>query len=386
MEVENHARRNPWSVGETPHEHAAQWAPTGEDPRRNNLKVLKGHRGDKLIGEAAKVKQQLMKWIREDEKAKAWACIHAVIMSFIGILFFLSEVMVWFYPWRRYLWLSIALFLVFLVVLPALIIYYGMRKKDKRQWIILMGFLCIVVALIGIIFGFFMYYKHLVYYLRYKEMRSYSNVAGGEAPSQFGDGSMFLFTQYTRLDVMRSVGFKSKWDGNTYCVAPVVDSDMTNADEINFWAVGENCCLARGEFICEDAEDPTTMSALVVLEPTDVVRPMMQWAVAGSVFPKFENAIKLQESAYATRSAQEPKLLYWVKDPISKQDSFYYTAKNITIWTTVLLWVFLLFTCYIICYKWRWIRPRNDKRMDPAEQSLQAQAAEGATTYGLVAG
>merc|ERR1719183_2256106 len=90
-----------------------------------------------------------------------------------------------------------------------------------------------------------MYYKHLVYYLRYTEMRTYSNVGGSQGVTQFNDGSMFLFTQDSRLDVLRSVGYKSRWTGQTYCVAPVVDSTMTNANHINFWAVGEDCCLAR---------------------------------------------------------------------------------------------------------------------------------------------
>jgi len=220
-----------------------------------------------------------------------------------------------------------------------------------------------------------MYFQHLVYYQRYLEMRTYSNVGGSQSSSQFNDGSMFLFTQDTRLDVMRSVGYKSRWTGETYCVSPVVDSTMTNANEISFWAVGTNCCMARGEFVCEDASDAKTMSALVVLEPEDVVRPFMRWAVAGSVYPRYERSIKLQEAAYAVRAAKKIKMLYWVKDPIQKQNSFYDTAKSTTITFAVLLWVFLLFLSYFICYKCRWVRPRQDKRLEGAATPLNQGTA-----------
>lgn len=330
-----------------------------------------------MLGEAAKVKGQLMKWVREDEKAKAWAAIHAFIMSFVCIAFFIVMLLMWFVVYHKSFGGSVAMLVGCLAVSGGICIY-GTRNRDQRGWIIVMGCLCAVVTFIGLVFGFFMYFRFLVYYQRYQEMRTYSNVGGSQGANQFTDGSMFLFTQDTRLDVMRSVGYKSRFTGETYCVAPVVDSTMTNADNINFWAVGPNCCLARGEFVCNDAMDPKTMSALVVLEPEDVVRPFMKWAVAGSVYPRYERSIKLQEAAYATRQARTIKMLYWVKDPIAKQNSFYYEARNIAVWFTVVLWVFLLLVSYIICMQWRWMKPRADKRMQ-AGASTPLTAATATT-------
>lgn len=314
------------------------------------------------MGEAAKVKGTLMKWAREDEKAKAWAAIHAVIMSLLCMLFFASMLLMWFKVFHKSFGWSVVIFIVCLFASSGIAIF-GARKRDQRMWILITGFLCALVTFIGLFFGFSMYYRHLVYYRRYMEMRTYSNVGGSQATSQFNDGSMFLFTQDTRLDVMRSVGYKSRWTGQTYCVAPVVDSTMTSANQINFWAVGENCCLARGEFVCGDAEDAQTMSALVVLEPEDVVRPFMRWAVAGSVYPRYLRSINLQESAYATRAAQNIKMLYWSKDPISLQNAYYDEAKNTTITTGFILWLVLLFLSYFISYKFRWVKPRADKRL-----------------------
>lgn len=297
----------PWNCGETPDDHAALWPPADMD-KNPNRKVKR--KNDKLMQEANKIKGQLMKWVREDEKAKAWAAIHAVIMSFTCIAFFTVMMITWFHVYHNSMGWSIFIFVMCLLA-ATIIAVFGAKKRSERMWVMILGFLCAAVVFISLIWGFQMYYKHLVYYERYMEMRSYSNVGGSQQTTGFSDGSMFLFTQDTRLDVMRSVGFKSRWTGETYCVAPVVDSTMSAANPVNWWAIGPNCCLARGEFVCDDAEDPNTMSALVVLEPEDVVRPYMKWAVSGASYPRYIRAIHLEEAAFATRAAKNLKLLYW---------------------------------------------------------------------------
>merc|ERR550537_176838 len=283
-------------------------------------------------------------------------------MSFTCMAFFTTIMIMWFHVYHNSMGWSIFI-LVLCLLAATLLIVFGAKKRSERMWVMIMGFLCLIVTFFSLIWGFNMYYKHLVYYERYMEMRSYSNVGGSQLTSGFNDGSMFLFTQDTRLDVMRSVGFRSRWTGETYCVAPVVDSTMSAANPVNWWAIGSNCCLARGEFVCDDAEDPQTMSALVVLEPEDVVRDYMKWAVSGASYPRYIRAIHLEEAAFATRAAKNIKLLYWVKDPIQKQNSFWDDAKYKTIWCGVILWLALLFTGYWICYKWRWVKPRADKRL-----------------------
>jgi len=366
MEFEDHVRRMPWTVGETPYDHTSLWPPVGEDPS-NKKRAPKVRGGDKLMGEATKVKGVMAKWMRLDEQAKAWAVIHGVIMSFVSIFFFIVMLTMWFRVYHNSFGWSVAILLLCLVA-SAGIAWWGSKRGPQRRWIVFLGCLCALMTFVGLIFGFFMYFKFLVYYQKYLELRTYSNVGGSQGATGFNDASMFLFTQDTRLDVMRSVGYKSRWTGKTYCVAPVVDSTMTNANPINFWAVGEGCCLARGEYMCDDAHDPKTMSALVVLEPEDVVRPFMRWAVSGSVYPRYERSIKLQEASYAVRAAKRIKMLYWVKDPIAKQNSFYNEAKINAILSTVILWFCLLFFSVVFCYIYRPIPTRHDKRLaDPTQ-------------------
>lgn len=351
----------PWDAGETPHDHALYYPSRDQDPRKK-LKAARGGKKDAIVAEAGKIKGSMMKYLKEDETARAWAAIHGLIMSLVCITFFIVMMLMWFFVFRHLFVLSVVIFLACLAA-AAGIAFYGSKKADERYWIVIMGCASAVVTLLGLFVGFFLYYRLIVYYDRYVEMRTYSNVGGSQGVSQFSNASMFTFTKDSRLDVMRAVGYKSRWTGEVYCVAPVVDSTMTSADSINFWAVGENCCLARGAFECEDAQDSSVLSALVMLEPEDVVRPFMRWAVAGNVYPRYERSIKLQEAAYATRAATNIRMLYWVKDPIAKQNSFHDKAVDIAVLITVILWLILLVGGYFVCMSYRWLRPRADKRL-----------------------
>lgn len=242
--------------------------------------------------------------------------------------------------------------LAFLVLSSAALVLVGRgRSTMRRSWMLFAGLLCFEATVAALMVGFRCYFGNLVYYHRYKDMRTYSNVGASQPASSFNDANMFLFTEDTRIDPLRSVGYQSRWTGDTYCAAPIIDSTMDSANDIFFWAVGENCCLARSEYDCDDAKAENVRSALVVLEPEDIVRPFMRWAVAGSIYPKFENSIKLQEATYQTKAAKKIKLVRWSKDPIALQESFYYKAmKQACGWGLVLLFA-LTAQAWIIAFR-----------------------------------
>lgn len=310
--------------------------------------------------------KKFMKWVLKEEQDKAWAVMHALLCTFIALCFFIMMCITWFHFYHKSFAASVGIFLG-LLVLAGLIILVGsgngIISYKQRKWVVCLGIVCIVVTVLGCVFGFIMYFQYLAYYYRYMEMRTYTNVGAVQPVTAFNDGDMFLFTQDTRLDVMRSIGHRSKYSGNDMCVAPLVDSTMSNVNYINFWAAGDNCCLARSQFMCDDAKDPTTMSALVMLEPDEVVRPFMRWAVRSSVYPRYINAIKQQEAAYATRAADKIRLVYWVKDPIAKRDSFYYDARTKAYWFTFFLGLALLVITYSFCYYFRDQKATDDQHV-----------------------
>lgn len=259
-------------------------------------------------------------------KTAAWS----TGLALAAMVAYIVMILMWFLVYyKSFSWTV----LVFVLLLVASVIMVISSQKNvtgiERRWLFWLGVLFGQSAVIGLIVGFFLYFSNLVYYWRYQDLRTYTNVAASQQAYAFNDGGMLLWTEDTRIDVMRSVGYKSRWDGETYCVAPIVDSTMTSANPINYYAVGMNCCNARAQFECDEASDLTTRSALVILEPDDIVRPYMQWAVAGATFPRYENAIRLQESTYFTRASQQGlKFVRWTKDPIALKDSFYEAARK----------------------------------------------------------
>jgi hypothetical protein len=330
----------------------------------------------------------LMKWIHKEEQDKAWAVLHCLLCTAVALAFFFAMIYVWFAIYHTTFFWSV--FILFVLILIACVIILfgsgnGKLTYKQRKWVVCLGITCILTTILGTVLGFIMYFQYLAYYFRYLEMRAYTNVGASQAVSSFNDGDMFLFTMDTRLDVMRSIGHRSKYSGNDMCVAPLVDKTMSNVNPINFWAAGDNCCLARSQFMCDDAKDANAMSALVMLEPDEVVRPFMTWAVRGAVYPRYVNAIMQQESAYATRAADKIRLVYWVKDPIAKRDSFYYDARRRVMWFGLILCLCLLVVTYAYCYYFRDQKALNDqhvmqefvKQKNEEKKVKRAQAGQG---------
>lgn len=308
---------------------------TAQDSLRQHRarQAVLGERDNLLKG--ANKRTTIDKFIPSDGKDQARAALITLGLATVGLIPYMVMVLMWFFKYHKSFANTLVAFVLLLVVAVGMVV--GSRKRAlgrDRQWLWWLGLLWGQATIVGAVLGFFCYFRHLAYYWKYEEMRTYTNVAASQDAAAFGDGSMFLFTEDTRLDFMRSVGYRSRWTGGTYCAAPIVDSTMNNAQDIFYWAIGEECCNPRAEFHCDDAEDFQTRSALVVLEPEDVVRPFMRWAVQGASYPKYEEAIKLQEATYFTKAALRPKLIRWSRDPIAMKDAYYWSAATACGWVS----------------------------------------------------
>lgn len=294
----------------------------------------------------------MQKFLPSDGKDRARALLITLALVMPGMIGYMVMTLMWFYVYRYSLPDTVVAF-VALVIASVLCAVLSTKKamgKD-RPWLWWIGALNLVGTFVALVIGFFLYFRFLCYYWKYSEMRTYTNVAAAQDGSAFKDGNMILFTMDTRLDSQRSVGYKSRWTGQTYCAAPIVDSTMSNGADISYWAIGTDCCTPRAEFHCDDAGDFTTRSALIVLEPHDVVRPIMRWAVRGAAYPHYREALKLQESTYFTKAARTPTLVYWTKDPIAKKDEFFERAKSICIWLTVIYTLLVVGFGYFVAWR-----------------------------------
>lgn len=128
------------------------------------------------------------------------------------------------------------------------------------------------------------------------DSNTYVNVLPSEPAIAFADGGKFVFADGSRIDNSRALGYR---DGETFCVAPVID-DAVEPAAIQYWAVGKDCCTARGSFECDDAWNAKAHSGI---------------KVADSAGAKFAAALRMAEVAYSITSAEKPLLVRWVVDP-----------------------------------------------------------------------
>jgi len=324
---------------------------TADAVRMQKARMAVAGERDKLLKRADR-RLDLTKYLHNDGKERARAIVVTACFSLFGMMPYASILWIWFAMYHETFAQSAVLAVLLFVV--GFLFLAGSTKRamgKDRPWMWWFGLVWLQAAAAGFVFGFFLYFRSMAFYWRHEQMRTYTNVAGAQAADAFGDGSMFLFTQDTNLDASRAVGYKSKWTGETYCVAPIVDPSMNQASAINYWAVGLNCCTPRGEFHCGDSHDFTTRSGLRKLEPDEVARPWMQWAMQGNTYSKYMEAVRLQTASFFTTSARMPTLLLWSKDPIALKESYYTDARDMCIHASLVYFAIVAIGCYQIAWK-----------------------------------
>lgn len=188
---------------------------------------------------------------------------------------------------------------------------------SRRAWVRQLGNMCMVVFLLGVLGCMWNEFEHMVYFRTYSSMRLYTNVQPTVSAVRYLDAGAVFFSGDTSVDKTRGRAFKSfEKPGMTFCVAPIIDSTLTAADEIGFWAVGTNCCAKMATFGCDSANDGSTKSAVVVLPPEEV---LPSWVVSMGIgdnhYKDYLQALKLSSATFGTMPAKEVRLMRWIKNP-----------------------------------------------------------------------
>lgn len=265
--------------------------------------------------------------VEAKDEGRFWI-VHATLTIFVPFVFF--TVMLG-SMWEYFHGETLKLVFIFgFLVLASTLFFF--TAKNKKAYLVRLCVLCLVGTLVATCVGFYIYYKYMVFWHAYGELRSYTNVAASQDSAQFADAGMLLFTSDTQVDTTRAVGYKDAESGSTLCVAPVVDGSMTQTDEISFWAVGTNCCEPRGHFACDGATNGEARSALLYLDADMLVSEGMQpvlEALRGTSRPAaYASAILLDQAAFATVPAKELRFLRWTSDPMALREV--YRAEGLT--------------------------------------------------------
>lgn len=189
------------------------------------------------------------------------------------------------------------------------------------------SFLGLEATISGAIFGTAMYGMYTSQYLSLQTRATYANVPPTASALSREDGGTISFTAETQLDLNRVLGHM---DGkNVYCVAPIVDDSM--ATEVNFWAVGKDCCHQRSNFDCGDARDSVAKAGLVYQDSS-------QW-FAPHDRAKYAAAARQAAATYSLAIPDEPVFLTWARDPESTEEA---------LWDQGTLWLFITISLYLV--------------------------------------
>lgn len=171
---------------------------------------------------------------------------------------------------------------------------------------------CFIAIFIGILCGGYAREVFLADAFTIALGRTYSDILASSRAAAYADAGALQFADTSTVDASRSVGFQ---DGRTYCAAPVVDSGDEQTQTIGFWAVGLDCCNARGDFLCGDAGDKEANGGVVLAE--------------GSLDRTMQGFLRAVNQSVAVSGLileDHPLLIQWAKDPGHEQRVFMLSA------------------------------------------------------------
>lgn len=175
----------------------------------------------------------------------------------------------------------------------------GLYMVSRRLAHLALGFLCLSACVIGLLLGVLVHESYMGEHSRLQRGARYSNVQPAELATSHADAVFLSFSIGSAIDTTRAVGFKQSDD--VYCAAPILDG--TEADSnVQYWAVGVNCCLERGDFECDDAKNPKAHGGIVLSEDDEDME-------------HYKSAIDEVEEAHGLVAPKTALFLRWTFDP-----------------------------------------------------------------------
>lgn len=202
-------------------------------------------------------------------------------------------------------------------IVCAELVFCALLLLSRKAWVRQLGQMAALVVCAGAVAGLWNEYSNMVYYHKYKALNEYSNVLPTASINTILDGGVLYFSTSTVIDTQKAAAFKSFTSpGKTFCVAPVLDDTYTPTLEVGVWAVGVNCCGERASFMCDDTDDASSKSGVVLLPAEDV---LPEWAISlglgANNFDDYLGAIKLAAAAFGTSVAAEVRMVHWIANP-----------------------------------------------------------------------
>jgi hypothetical protein len=206
----------------------------------------------------------------------------------------------------------IALFFAFACLSEALYLFYVRRRLTKEA----LGFaVCALAIIAGAVVGTSLHLTKLVDYFPYEQRRHYTNVAPDEKAASHSDASVLVFMEGARPDPSRAMGYLR--GGHRYCVAPIAleagYSDEELSSNVQYWAVGKDCCMGNKGFVCDDATNTKARAGLVKSEKMGV-DGMFEGIMSSNEMAYYEKAVLMTMAKFDLESPEERLYVRFVED------------------------------------------------------------------------
>merc|ERR1719379_1334624 len=172
---------------------------------------------------------------------------------------------------------------------------------------------CIVACAMSIAVGAYGYEHFLSEYRRLGRGAVYFNVVPTENAVSKTDAAAIVFAPGTGVDASRTFGFADALEdvGRTFCVAPISHTQAAQEDQVQYWAVGHDCCHERGYFDCGQASVEGVHAGIVLDQ-------------AGHAQSGFRRAVAAAEQAHGLASGPDALLLRWVAEPVEYRNGLWW--------------------------------------------------------------
>mmetsp|Transcript_34274 Transcript_34274/g.72965 ORF Transcript_34274/g.72965 Transcript_34274/m.72965 type:complete len:315 (+) Transcript_34274:64-1008(+) len=186
------------------------------------------------------------------------------------------------------------------------------KNGESAFWRCFLFVSMLLAFILAIVCGTVVFMRYTEPYQELGSLNTYSDVDPAKLRGdQLLDAGRITFSEGTRLDISKSMGFKQ--DG-TYCVAPIVTGDAS-LKGYDFWAVGKGCCSGgKADFACAKETGHGVHGGLRLMEDED--RPF------------FRLAVQQAEAIHKIRS-RYPLFFKWTRDPAEELNSWRVNSVNV---------------------------------------------------------
>lgn len=184
-------------------------------------------------------------------------------------------------------------------------IYSTESKQTKNSGKNLaLGASCCCAVFVGCWQGCWIHASYFHPYFGYSSRPTYTNVLPSDLASARADAAVIGFDSQAVVDTFRA-GSVSSSDFTLFCVAPIFDESGQSRAE--FWAVGLDCCGKSGGFYCDDSQDMSCKSGLVIRDENSTFAP--------PIFDMYMQAVNATAAKYQLQIPDRPVLLQWKNNP-----------------------------------------------------------------------